>query len=123
MTTVSVSGNQATITFAPDSGKYKTYTIASHSSRQQIVSLKVDSESPKEHQITGEGHKTAAAPLPQGTKNVVLTFAFDKEGQKVASQLTSGGPYDIGKLQLVVVVAENGDDADYNDAVVQFMVR
>ncbi|MEU2253872.1 fucose-binding lectin II [Nocardia xishanensis] len=31
-----------------------------------------------------------------------------------------GGPYAIGSYHLLVLVAENGNDADYNDAIVEF---
>ncbi|AGP35920.1 hypothetical protein SCE1572_16265 [Sorangium cellulosum So0157-2] len=35
-------------------------------------------------------------------------------------QLKSGGPYAIGSYNLLVIVAENGDDSDYNDSVLEF---
>ncbi|WP_437727570.1 fucose-binding lectin II [Sorangium sp. So ce861] len=34
-------------------------------------------------------------------------------------QLKSGGPYTIGSYNLLVIVAENGDDSDYNDSVLE----
>lgn len=36
------------------------------------------------------------------------------------SALNSGGPYRVGQYNLMVVVAENGDDVDYDDAVLEF---
>ena len=36
------------------------------------------------------------------------------------SSLRSGGPYAIGKSNFLIIVAENGDDSDFNDVVVQF---
>ncbi|WP_437596595.1 fucose-binding lectin II [Sorangium sp. So ce590] len=35
-------------------------------------------------------------------------------------QLKSGGPYVIGNYNLMVIVAENGDDGDYNDSILEF---
>jgi hypothetical protein len=35
-------------------------------------------------------------------------------------QLKSGGPYTIGHYNLMVIVAENGDDGDYNDSILEF---
>ncbi|WP_437574362.1 fucose-binding lectin II [Sorangium sp. So ce887] len=35
-------------------------------------------------------------------------------------QLKSGGPYTIGNYNLMVIVAENGDDGDYNDSILEF---
>ncbi|MFF0561331.1 fucose-binding lectin II [Streptomyces sp. NPDC004266] len=35
------------------------------------------------------------------------------------SKLNCGGPYDIGTYNLMVVVAENGDDGDYNDSILE----
>jgi hypothetical protein len=33
--------------------------------------------------------------------------------------LQHGGPWDIGVMQLLMVLAENGDDKDFNDVVLQ----
>ncbi len=37
-----------------------------------------------------------------------------------ARQLKSGGPYTIGNYNLMVIVAENGDDGDDNDSILEF---
>ncbi|WP_049650879.1 fucose-binding lectin II [Kitasatospora sp. MY 5-36] len=70
---------------------------------------------------TGEGN----APIGQSTVTgpAVLTAAFEfaaADGDFKPSKLNSGGPYTIGAYNLAVVVAENGDDADYNDTVLEF---
>lgn len=31
-----------------------------------------------------------------------------------------GGPYSIGVFNTAIIVAENGDDADYNDTILEF---
>jgi hypothetical protein len=48
-------------------------------------------------------------------------FEFQPKGGALSkSALRTGGPYSIGSTNFLIVVAENGDDADYNDVVVQF---
>lgn len=42
----------------------------------------------------------------------MFTFSYEADGQQKASQVASDGPYEIGETQIVIVVAENGDDAD-----------
>jgi len=44
----------------------------------------------------------------------------DSAGNPRPSSLNSGGPYAIGNYNLLVVVAENGDDSDYTDSIVEF---
>jgi len=38
----------------------------------------------------------------------------------VSTKLNTGGPYLIGSYNLLIIVAENGDDSDYNDAILEF---
>ena len=123
MTTLSVSGNEATIVFATAEGLNKQYTITSNSSRKQIISAKVDDGSATEHQITGGGTKNQAVVLPKSAKKVVLTLSYESDCKKNPSELKTGGPYFFGLVQIAAVTAENGDDTDYNDAVVQFLVN
>ncbi|KAM0702202.1 hypothetical protein Q7P35_011112 [Cladosporium inversicolor] len=128
MTYISTSSNTATILFAPDKA-HKTYTLISNSSRKQTISAQIDDDAQViSHEITGEGTKAPPSHLPENTKNVVFTFSYEEESggkqtKKPSFKLKSGGPYDIGRVQLLVVVAENGDDADFNDAVVQITVQ
>lgn len=125
MTSVSVSlfNNKAIFNLPATEGKSKTYTVSSNSSRQQIIGLKVDDESPKELYFSGEGTRSDTLSLPKEAQNVVFTFSHEVHGEQKASQITSGGPYTIGETQLVIIVAENGDDADFNDAIVQLTIR
>ena len=62
--------------------------------------------------------------IPQEAKKIVLTFSYEEKDEKQKpSTLKAGGPYDIGRVNIVAVVAENGDDVDFNDAVAQFVIR
>ncbi|MGV9823094.1 fucose-binding lectin II [Nocardia xishanensis] len=50
-----------------------------------------------------------------------VDFAYSGDGDGWQQSIVKrGGPYDIGSYHLLVLVAENGDDADYNDAIVEF---
>ncbi|MFJ7277595.1 fucose-binding lectin II [Kitasatospora sp. NPDC098663] len=51
--------------------------------------------------------------------HAVFEFAGD-DGVFQPSKLNSGGPYEIGRYNMLVVVAENGDDSDYNDTILEF---
>lgn len=123
MTTLSVSGNEATVILADAEELNKQYTITSNSSRKQIISVKVDSGSATEHQITGEGTKNEAVVLPKSAKKVVFTLSYESDGKKKPSEVKAGGPYFIGLLQVAAIASENGDDVDFNDAVVQILVN
>lgn len=55
------------------------------------------------------------------TGDITLKLQY-KDGETLKpSALNSGGPHVIGRQNILIIVAENGDDADYNDTVVQFM--
>ena len=122
MTTVSISGNEATVNFADD-GKAKRYTFTSNSGFRQIISTKVDDGTATEVQGAGEKAWNADVTLPHETKKVVFAFSVETGGKKQASRLNVGGPYEIGPMQIAIIVAENGDDADFNDAVVQVYIK
>ncbi|MFF2074763.1 fucose-binding lectin II [Kitasatospora sp. NPDC058162] len=69
---------------------------------------------------TGEHNSVAGQTTITGPSQIVATFEFSEaDGNWKASRLNSGGPYDIGNYHLLVVVAENGDDADFNDAILE----
>ena len=61
--------------------------------------------------------------LPADAKKAVFTFSCEADGEQKASQICSGGPYEVGVTQMAVLVAENGDNFDFNDAMVNVMAK
>lgn len=87
-------------------------TLSSNSNIQQTVTVKIDDKTFTEHKIKGEEKRNEAVTLPAETKKFVLTFSYEADGKTKASELKVGGPWDIGAVQVVVIVAENKDDAN-----------
>ena len=123
LSTLSRSGNKATYTFGPDGGRPKQYNISSDSSRKQFVTVKVDEQAEKEHQIVGNGTKNEAVLLPIDARQVVFTFNYEADGKKKPSEVQTGGPWVFAGVQVGAIASENGDDVDFNDAVVQILVK
>jgi preprotein translocase subunit SecD len=121
--TVTTSGNETTITFPESNFENRTLNLSSNSSRKQIVTAKEDDKGAKEYQITGEKTKNEAVSLSPTAKKLVLTFSYEEGGKQKASELQQGGPYNIGRVQAVIIAAENGDDSDFNDAVAQVLLQ
>ncbi|WP_073787936.1 fucose-binding lectin II [Streptomyces uncialis] len=70
-----------------------------------------------------------AGATPQGTTTLTRpnssplqgTFTYSDGGESgKPSKLNNGGPYSIGTYNMLIIVAENGDDSDYNDAIIEF---
>jgi hypothetical protein len=122
--TVSASGNTATVTFPSEAIVYRNFTLTSHTTKsQQIVSIKVDDESAKEYRIAGGDGKGSTATLPKTAKKVVFTFTYDADGESKTSKVRVGGPWAWEGTQSMIMCAENGDDVDYNDAMVQLAFK
>jgi hypothetical protein len=74
--------------------------------------------------VVGSGEKNTSLKqinLPPYVHKVVATFGYgdDKSALKPSAKLTSGGPYAFGSYRMMLIAAENGDDEDDNDAVVE----
>ncbi|KAL7911021.1 hypothetical protein GGI35DRAFT_478411 [Trichoderma velutinum] len=69
----------------------------------------------------GEGNAIIGDTRFQGGDLFFATFEYIQEDGSVflPSKLNAGGPYDIGTYNLLVVVAENGDDSGYNDLILE----
>lgn len=78
-------------------------------------------------ELTGTGERTALLKTESLTGSGLdeLTFVVEteKDGGWVRSTLRMGGPYEIGTLNMFVVVAETGDDSDFNDVVINLNWR
>ncbi|MFB7666428.1 fucose-binding lectin II [Kitasatospora sp. NPDC056138] len=73
--------------------------------------------------FTGNGEHNAVIGQATitGVSQLQATFEYGDDGGAFRpSRLNSGGPYEIGSYNLMVIVAENGDDSDYNDAILEF---
>lgn len=113
---VLLKGNKAEIKNLPKNPiKLTVKTNSKHSQRVTVKGEGID------YIFFGSGEAKVI-----GTENITnapstITADFvshsQADGTARPSTLKSGGPYDIGNYNLFVIVAENGDDSDYNDAV------
>jgi hypothetical protein len=114
--TISVSQNVATISLPKGWATNVAVEVKSNSSLDQHVELDIDGTK-KTIKGTGEQASLETLSLPEGTSKLVATFSHGSD--KKPSELQHGGPWDIGTMQLLMVLAENGDDEDFNDVVLQ----
>ena len=96
------------------------------------VRAKTNSKAPQRMTLKSKGGAVNLAFSGGGEKTILgesqvrfdsiatATFEFsDGSGAWKPSKLQSGGPYPIGNFNMLAVVAENGDDADYNDSILE----
>ncbi|MFB7616475.1 fucose-binding lectin II [Kitasatospora sp. NPDC056181] len=119
---VFVTGNKAE-THLP-AGVTVQVKVKTNSRLTQKVALK-DRTGEVDLEFTGTGEQNTIIGDKAITpgQNSLLTAVFeyaDADGVFKPSKLNFGGPYDIGNYHLLVVVAENGDDTDYNDTILEF---
>ncbi|MFE7532543.1 fucose-binding lectin II [Kitasatospora sp. NPDC057542] len=114
--------------------KDNTAEISLPADAKVTVKAKTNSSSTQQVRLTGKdgtvdllfsgtGEHNTAIGQETITGPAVLTAVFEfaaADGAFRPSKLNSGGPYAIGNYNLLVVVAENGDDADYNDTILEF---
>ncbi|MFD7450022.1 fucose-binding lectin II [Kitasatospora sp. NPDC059827] len=116
---VFVKDNKAEISL-PDGAKVAIKAKTNSSFTQKVAVTSKDGEVDYLFTGTGERNTISGAETITGPRQLVATFEYSEaDGNWKASKLNSGGPYDIGNYHLMVVVAENGDDADYNDAILE----
>uniref|UniRef100_A0A1Y1MMM4 Calcium-mediated lectin domain-containing protein n=1 Tax=Photinus pyralis TaxID=7054 RepID=A0A1Y1MMM4_PHOPY len=116
-TSVQVTGNVVEINFGEEWAS-PHLKVRTNSKSVQNVQIKVDDQ---EFEASGSGERNTIIfdrTLDTPCKKISATFTYQVEnGDKLESKLNFGGPYDIGRYKTITVVAENGDDADYNDAI------
>ncbi|MFF7452978.1 fucose-binding lectin II [Kitasatospora sp. NPDC008115] len=116
-----VNGNNAEIYLPP--GITAAVKVRTNSHLTQKVAL-TRNDGTVDHVFSGTGeHNTqiGTATVEGGESVLAATFEYSSDdGAFKPSRLNSGGPYEIGTYNLLVIVAENGDDADYNDAILEF---
>ncbi|MFD7579031.1 fucose-binding lectin II [Kitasatospora sp. NPDC059817] len=113
-------GNQAEITLP--AGVQITVKAKTNSALLQSVKL-TSKDGQLDQQFTGTGeHNTVIGQTTiTDVSQLVATFEYgESDGALKPSSLNSGGPYEIGAYNLMVIVAENGDDSDYNDTILEF---
>ncbi|MFE7637640.1 fucose-binding lectin II [Kitasatospora sp. NPDC057518] len=117
---VLVKGNTAEISLP--AGAQVTVKAKTNSSSAQKVRL-TNQDGTVGLEFVGAGERNTVIGQETITGQAGLTAVFEfSEGDGVfkPSRLNSGGPYEIGAYNLMVLVAENGDDADYNDTILEF---
>ncbi|GAA1993413.1 hypothetical protein GCM10009738_87980 [Kitasatospora viridis] len=117
---VYVKDNQAEIRLP--AGMTVQVKVKSNSQLTQKVTLK-DATAGVDLEFTGTGERNTiigdkTITAGQRPLNAVFEYA-GADGVFKPSKLNSGGPYDIGNYHMMVVVAENGDNADYNDTILE----
>jgi hypothetical protein len=117
---ISLRANEATFSFPPDWPTKAVLTVSSDSPLPQTIQLSIDGAT---QTITGPFGEpwTEKMALPGGTRKVVAKF-FHTDG-KQPSALQCSGPISLGSSVLMMVVAEDGDDEDFNDVVLQIKAR
>lgn len=88
---------------------------------QKITIKSADQSVGLEFMGSGEKNTIIGQSSFQGATKLVVTFEYaDTASSWKPSKLNSGGPYAIGNYNLLVLVAENGDDSDFNDSILEF---
>jgi hypothetical protein len=116
-----LNGNTCEIDELPD-GVTVTVKVTTNSRNTQRITVTRNDEvlcvfagSGERNAMTGQSTIVANA---RAKLRVKFEYQTDMNAEWLKSrQLKSGGPYTIGDYNLLVIVAENGDDSDYNDSV------
>jgi hypothetical protein len=117
-TAIRIDGNAANISLP--SGKVITAKGKTNSPLQQRISLTQAQNGQEIGTFSGSGERTVIGQMDiSGQSNIRAIFESQINGQWSKSRLQSGGPYVIGKYNLIVVVSESGDDTDYNDSILE----
>lgn len=94
--------------------------VTVNSSTEQHVVIRMNG---KDTLVSGSGknNRLIKFQLHGTTGRIDATFSYgdDKSALKPAKRLTAGGPWADGPRRNMVFVAENGDDGDNNDAILE----
>ncbi|XXY47530.1 fucose-binding lectin II [Sorangium sp. So ce269] len=119
-----LNGNTCEIDELPD-GVTVTIRVTTNSRHTQKVTVTRNDEVLCVFAGSGERNAMTGQSTIVASSRAKLQARFEHQTDINAAwlqstQLKSGGPYTIGSYNLLVIVAENGDDSDYNDSVVEF---
>ncbi|MFI5776353.1 fucose-binding lectin II [Nocardia sp. NPDC051570] len=117
--TTATSGSVA-VNLPTSSSASSTVTATSNAAATQRVTIS-DNNGNQLDQFVGSGQRSqiGAAQLSGNAFQVLLEYSTDGTTWNTSATRV-GGPYVIGSSGFAIVVGENGDDSDYNDAVLQF---
>ncbi|KYG02149.1 hypothetical protein BE21_55345 [Sorangium cellulosum] len=118
-----MNGNTCEIDELPD-GVTVTIKVTTNSRHTQRITVTRNDEvlcvfagSGERNAMTGQSTIVANSRAKLQAK---FEYQTDLNAEwRTSRQLKSGGPYAIGSYNLLVIVAENGDDSDYNDSVLE----
>ncbi|AUX26712.1 uncharacterized protein SOCEGT47_072820 [Sorangium cellulosum] len=119
-----LNGNTCEINELPD-GVTVTIKVATNSRYTQKITVTRDDEVLCVFAGSGERNAMSGQSTIVANSRAKLDVRFEYQTDINAAwcksrQLKFGGPYTIGNYNLLVIVAENGDDEDYNDSVLEF---
>ena len=117
-----VNGNVGTIYLPPNT----PVSVLAKTNASAVQGIAITDGNSVNLSYSGSGqHNTVIGQSSVSTSSpLTVTFTYqDPTGATRNSQLSQGGPYVIGSTNMIVVVAENGDDMDFNDCVLQFSWR
>ncbi len=119
MASVTINGNVAQVVFS--TSKKIGMTVTTNSGNQQQVvasdggSVNLTFSGTGQHNVIGQSSFTTNSTL-----QVTFQYMDPASGAFSNSRVEAGGPYQMGNTNFLAVLAENGDDSDYNDAIVNF---
>lgn len=119
-----LNGHICEINELPD-GVFVAVKAATNSRYTQRVTLVRNDEVLCSFTGSGERNAMTGQSIIVGNARAKLLAKFeyrtDINGEWIqSSQLKAGGPYTVGSYNVLVVVAENGDDNDCNDSILEF---
>ncbi|KAK5989666.1 hypothetical protein PT974_07921 [Cladobotryum mycophilum] len=92
-----------------------------NSSKVQFVRITINGKPQQELSGAGEHRELANFRLDEAITSAEPEFTYG--GNRSLSRLQFGGPYSVGRQNILIVTAENGDDSDYDDTVAQFTTQ
>ncbi|WP_437964866.1 fucose-binding lectin II [Sorangium sp. So ce260] len=118
-----LNGNTCEIDELPD-GVTVTIRVTTNSRYTQKITVTRNDEvlcvfagSGERNAMTGQSTVVASSRAKLQAK---FEYQTDINAEWLKSrQLKSGGPYTVGNYNIMVIVAENGDDSDYNDGILE----
>ncbi|WP_437808040.1 fucose-binding lectin II [Sorangium sp. So ce1078] len=118
-----LNGNTCEIDELPD-GVTVTIRVTTNSRHTQKITVTRNDEvlcvfagSGERNAMTGQSTVVASSRAKLQAK---FEYQTDINAEWLKSrQLKSGGPYTIGSYNVMAIVAENGDDSDYNDGILE----
>ncbi|WP_437730522.1 fucose-binding lectin II [Sorangium sp. So ce1335] len=118
-----LNGNTCEIDELPDG---VTVTIRATTNSRHTQKITVTRNDEVLCAFAGSGERNAmtgqSTIVSNARAKLRATFEYqtdiNAEWQK-SRQLKAGGPYTIGNYNILVIVAENGDDSDYNDSIIE----